>query len=171
MYRDQAEALRLRIETLEAKLTERDATLAARDAELCELAARVERLQPSGVPGARPRRLWPILAGAMALLVGASALLFVGMKPRADAESRSRSKRPAMVAATTTGVAASDEYLFRLKLCISRLDPAVRDSLSTSLRTTREGWWAAASTASGQEKLAATCGQALDALALNSLCE
>jgi hypothetical protein len=167
MYRDQAEALRLRIETLEAKLAERDAALAARDAELSELAARVERLRPAGVPGARTRRLWPILAGAMALLVGASALLFAGMKPRAQAGSMRRAMEPK----TTTGVAACDEYLFRLELCISRLDPAVRDALSTSLRTTREGWWAAGATASGQEKLAATCEQALDGLALNPLCE
>ena len=72
---------------------------------------------------------------------------------------------------TTTGVAACDEYLFRVELCISKLDPAVRDSLATSLRTTREAWWAAGATASGQEQLVVTCGQALDGLALNPLCE
>ena len=169
MYRDQGEALRLRIETLEAKLAERDAALAARDAELNELAAQVERMQPAGAVRAGQRRLWPILGGAMLLFVGASALLFVGMKPRAQAGSMSM--RHAIEPKTTTGVAACDEYLFRLELCISRLDPAVRDSLSTSLRATREGWWAAGSTASGQEKLAATCGQALDALAMNPLCD
>ena len=167
MYRDQGEALRLRVETLEAKLAERDAMLAARDAELSELCAQVERLSPTGAVGARPRRLWPILAGAMALLVGASALLFVGMKPRAQAGSRGHAIEPK----TTTGVAACDEYLFRLELCISRLEPAVRDSLSTSLRATRQEWWAAGATASGQEKLTATCGQALDALAMSPFCE
>jgi hypothetical protein len=166
-YRDEGEATRLRIETLEAKLAERDAALAARDAELQELTAIVERREPSGAAGPRPRRLWPILAGAMALLVGANALLFIGMKPR----PQSGSARPRIEPTTTTGVAACDEYLFRVELCISRLDPAVRDSLSTSLRATREVWWSAGATRAGQEKLGATCEQALDTLAMSPLCE
>ena len=169
MYRDQGEALRLRIETLEARLAERDAMLAARNAELIELAAHVERLQPSALVAARPRRLWPILAAAMTLLVSASAGVFAGMKPRA--QPGSASMRHGIEPKTTTGIAACDEYLFRVELCISRLDPAVRDSLSMSLRVTREAWWTAGATASGQEKLAVTCGQALDALAMSPLCD
>jgi hypothetical protein len=164
MYRDEGEAARLRIVTLEAKLAERDAALEARDAELRELGAQVERLQPAGPP---PRRLWPILVGAMALLVGANALVFTGVRPR----SQPGSTRHAVEPRTTTGVAACDEYLFRVDLCVSRLEPAVRDALSTSLHATRESWGAAGATAGGRAKLAATCEQALDALAMSPLCE
>jgi hypothetical protein len=164
MYRDEGEAARLRIATLEAKLAERDAALEARDAELRELGAQIERLQPEGPA---PRRLWPILAGAMALLVGANALVFSGMRPRAEGGAGRHASEPR----TTTGVVACDEYLFRVELCLSRLEPGVRESLSSSLHATRDGWWAAGATAGGREKLAVTCEQALDALAQNPLCD
>ena len=69
MYRDESEATRLRIETLEAKLTERDAMIAARDAEIGELTARVERLDPAAATAPPPQKLGPILVGAMTLLL------------------------------------------------------------------------------------------------------
>ncbi|MEP7121174.1 MAG: hypothetical protein ABJE95_09700 [Byssovorax sp.] len=167
MYREEDQALRLRIETLEAKLAERDAMVVARDAELSELTARLLRLQPKVAAGPRARRLWPILSGAMALLVGASALMFTGMRPRPQAASA----RPAFQPKTSVGVPACDEYLFRIELCISGLGPDVRDALSTSLKATREAWWSAASTPKGREALAGTCEQALDTLAVTPLCE
>jgi hypothetical protein len=168
MYREEGEALRLRIETLEAKLAERDAMVVARDAELCELAARVERLAPTA--GARPatRRLGPILGAAMALLVGGSAVAFTGVRPRAQPAA----SRHAFELNTTIGVPACDEYLFRIELCISGLGPEVRDALSTSLQATRESWWTTAATGtSGRERLRATCETALDTLAVTPLCE
>lgn len=167
MYRDESEAARLRIETLEAKVAERDAMIAARDAEIGELLARVERLDPAVAERAKPQRLAPILIGAMTLLLAASSAMSFGARPRA----RPGSSRQAAVERTTTGVAACDEYLFRVQLCISRLDPAVRDSMSTSLRTTREAWWSAATTSAGREKLGASCEQALEGLAMSPLCE
>ena len=168
MYRDESEATRLRIETLEAKVAERDAMIAARDAEIGELLARVERQDPAAAAArAKPQRLAPILVGAMALLLAASSALSFGARPRA----RPGSSRQAAVERTTTGVAACDEYLFRVQLCISRLDPAVRDSMSTSLRTTREAWWSAARTSVGRDKLGATCEQALEGLAMSPLCD
>ena len=166
MYRDESEATRLRIETLEAKVAERDAMLAARDAEIGEPLARVERLDPAVAARTKPQRLAPILVGAMTLLLAASSALSLGARPRA----RPGSSRHA-VERTTTGVAACDEYLFRVQLCISRLDPAVRDSMSTSLRTTREAWGSAATMPEGREKLVASCEQALGALAMSPLCE
>jgi hypothetical protein len=167
MYRDESEATRLRIETLEARVAERDAMIAARDAEISELTARVERLDPGAAARAKPQRLAPILIGAMTLLLAASGALSLTARPRA----RPGSSRPAAVERTTTGVTACDEYLFRVQLCISRLDPAVRDSMSTSLRTTREAWWSAATTSEGREKLGASCEQALEGLAMSPLCE
>src|SRR5690349_22428739 len=157
MYRDESEATRLRIETLEAKLAERDAMIAARNAEIGELTARVERLQPATAAApAKPQKLGPILVAAMTLLIAASGALMLGIGPRA----RPGAGRAAVEDRTTTGVAACDEYLFRVQLCIARLDPQVRDSMSTSLRTTREAWWSAARTSVGREKLGATCEQA-----------
>ena len=168
MYRDESEATRLRIETLEAKLAERDAMIAARNAEIGELTARVERLAPEATATpAKPQKLGPILVGAMTLLLAASSALLLGIGPRA----RSGSLRQPAEARTTTGVAACDEYLFRVQLCISRLDPEVRDSMSTSLRTTREAWWSAARTSVGRDKLGATCEQALEGLAMSPLCD
>jgi hypothetical protein len=165
MYRDESEATRLRIETLEAKLAERDAMIAARDAEIGELTARVERLDPA--TPAKPQKLGPILVGAMTLMLAASSALMLGIGPRA----RPGSSRQPAEARTTTGVAACDEYLFRVQLCISRLDPEVRDSMSTSLRTTREAWGSAATTPAGRNKLGATCEQALEGLAMSPLCD
>ena len=167
MYRDESEATRLRIETLEAKLAERDAMIAARDAEIGELTARVEHLDPAAGTPAKPQKLAPILVGAMTLLLAASSALLLGIGPRA----RAGSSRPPAEARTTTGVAACDEYLFRVQLCISRLDPEVRDSISTSLRTTREAWGSAATTSAGRTKLGATCEQALEGLAMSPLCD
>lgn len=167
MYRDESEATRLRIETLEAKLAERDAMIAARDAEIGELAARVERLAPGAAKPAHPQRLGPILVAAMTVLVAASSALMLGIGPR----DRPGSRRAAAEERTTTGVAACDEYLFRVQLCISRLDPQVRDSMSASLRTTREAWWSAGRTSMGREKLGASCEQALEGMAMSPLCD
>jgi len=165
MYRDESEATRLRIETLEAKLAERDAMIAARNAEIGELTAHVERLAPEAP--AKPQKLGPILVAAMTLLIAASGALMLGIGPRA----RPGSFHTAVEERTTTGVAACDEYLFRVQLCISRLDPQVRDSISTSLRTTREAWWSAGRTPVGRDKLGATCEQALEGLAMSPLCD
>jgi hypothetical protein len=167
MYRDESEATRLRIETLEAKLAERDAMIAARNAEIGELTARVEQLAPGTATPAKPQKLGPILVAAMTLLIAASGALMLGIGPRA----RPGSGRAAVEDRTTTGVAACDEYLFRVQLCIARLDPQVRDSMSTSLRTTREAWWSAARTSVGRDKLGATCEQALEGLAMSPLCD
>lgn len=168
MYREEGEALRLRIETLEAKLAERDAMVVARDAELCELAARVERLQPGAASRPMARRSWPILGGAMALLVAGSAAAFTGVRPRPQPAAAHR----ALELKTSIGVPACDEYLFRIELCIGGLGPEVRDALSTSLQATREAWWTTAATGdSGREHLRATCETALDTLAVTPLCE
>jgi hypothetical protein len=167
MYRDESEATRLRIETLEAKLAERDAMIAARDAEIGELTARVERLEPAAATRSKPQKLGPILVAAMTLLLAASSALMLGIGPRA----RPGSLRAPAEERTTTGVAACDEYLFRVQLCISRLDPEVRDSMSTSLRTTREAWWSASRTSMGRDKLGATCEAALEGLAMSPLCD
>ena len=167
MYRDESEATRLRIETLEAKLAERDAMIAARDAEIGELTARVERLDPAAATRSKPQKLGPILVAAMTILLATSSALLIGIGPRARPGSSGRLAE----ARTTTGVAACDEYLFRVQLCISRLDPQVRDSMSTSLRTTREAWWSAATTSVGRDKLGATCEQALEGLAMSPLCD
>lgn len=167
MYRDESEATRLRIETLEAKLAERDAMIAARNAEIGELTARVERLSPAAATPAKPQKLGPILVAAMTILLAASSALMLGIGPRA----RPGSYRTAAQERTTTGVAACDEYLFRVQLCISRLDPQVRDSMSSSLRTTREAWWSAGRTSVGREKIGATCEQALEGLAMSPLCD
>ncbi len=77
-YRDELEASRLRIETLEAKLAERDAALAARDAELRELDARAGRgraTHPSPFPVRPDSPLGLALgAGLVALMTSAVAL-------------------------------------------------------------------------------------------------
>lgn len=167
MYRDEDEAARLRIATLEAKLAERDAALAARDAELGELRASVTRLAPEQPPATKPRGSLPILVAGMAILIGLSLMIVSGMGPRA----RPGRARSAVEPRTTTNVAACDEYLFRVELCLSRLDPSVRESLSTSLRATREAWGSAGDSPASRDALATSCRQALDNLAMNPLCD
>jgi multidrug resistance efflux pump len=69
MYRNDAEAAQLRIQTLEAELAERDAALAARDAEIAELQREIDRAPANGWP-----RVWPVLlslaTGAIGLAAG-----------------------------------------------------------------------------------------------------
>lgn len=169
MYRDESEAARLRIATLEAKLAERDAMLSARDAEISELTSHVERLDPAAAARAKPQpqRLAPILIGAMTLLLATSSAISLGMRPRGRAcASHHREESRA-----TTGIAACDEYLYRVQLCVSHLDPAVRDAMSASLRGPREAWWSAGATPAGRDKLRVSCEQALDGLAVSPLCE
>lgn len=62
-YRDQLEAARLRIESLEANLAERNAALGAREAELREMAAKLGRRDPSTQPQA-PQTAWAVTFGA-----------------------------------------------------------------------------------------------------------
>ncbi|HEU4412253.1 MAG TPA: hypothetical protein VFS43_43830 [Polyangiaceae bacterium] len=62
-YRDQLEAARLRIESLEANLAERNAALGAREAELRELAAKLGRREPSA-QAPRPPAAWALIFGA-----------------------------------------------------------------------------------------------------------
>jgi len=170
MYRDESEAVRLRIETLEAKLAEREASLAARDAELSELTALAARLSPGQARGRRARSAWPILLGAMALLIGASGALFNGIRPRAQPVV-ARDRIGVEPRTTTTTIAACDEYLFRVELCTSRLDPVVRDALTTSLRRTRDAWWIEATSPTARGALATTCQEALDGLAMSPFCD
>lgn len=77
-YRDELEAARHRIETLEAKIAERDASLNARDAELSELRAEVSRTRRNGVPkeaGDAPPKDKTILLG---IVLAVSFLALVG---------------------------------------------------------------------------------------------
>lgn len=71
-YRDELEAARHRVETLQAQLEERDAALRAREAELAEARAEAERARKGRALAepARPRP-WALLLGA----VGVSAAL------------------------------------------------------------------------------------------------
>lgn len=77
-YRDEREAMRLRVETLEAKLRERDAALAARETELSEREAEIERLRKAagkhggGIEGTPPNstaRVLVVAGIAFAVLV------------------------------------------------------------------------------------------------------
>lgn len=77
-YRDDRDALRLRVETLEAKLRERDAALEARDAEISEREAEIERLRQAvgkhggGLEGTPPNstaRVLVVAGIAFAVLV------------------------------------------------------------------------------------------------------
>ena len=72
-YRDDLDAARARIETLEAKVKEREAALDAREAELSEMRGEISRLQRGGEPGAGegPGR------GQRAILVALAASGFV----------------------------------------------------------------------------------------------
>jgi TonB family protein len=71
-YRDELEAARHRIETLEAKVRERDAALEARDAELAERRAEVERLRRSSVSPVE-NRVGAISGGRIAAVLGVGA--------------------------------------------------------------------------------------------------
>jgi TonB family protein len=75
-YRDELEAARHRIETLEAKVRERDAALEARDAELAERRAEVERLRRSSSSGAE-NRVGTISGGRIAVVLGVGAFAAV----------------------------------------------------------------------------------------------
>jgi TonB family protein len=74
-YRDDLEAARHRIETLEAKLREREASLEAREAELAERRAEVERLRRRGGGSAGEGRVGALSGGRVAavLVIGAVA--------------------------------------------------------------------------------------------------
>jgi TonB family protein len=76
-YRDELEAARHRIETLEAKLREREASLDARDAELAEHRAEVDRLRRSSA-GSDNGRIGAVSGGRVALVltIGAAAAVF-----------------------------------------------------------------------------------------------
>jgi TonB family protein len=77
-YRDDLEAARHRIETLEAKLREREASLEAREAELAERRAEVERLRRRAGGPAGEGRVGALSGGwvAAVLAIGAVAAVF-----------------------------------------------------------------------------------------------
>lgn len=74
MFRDDHEAARLRIETLEARLHEKEASLSAREAELAETRAELDRLRrgddrtyPHGRPEGAGRALRVLALAALAV--------------------------------------------------------------------------------------------------------
>lgn len=93
-YRDEREAMRLRVETLEAKLRERDAALAARETELSEREAEIERLRKAagkhggGLEGTPPNstaRVLVVAGIAFAVLVmGGMTVGLVAMQTSAE---------------------------------------------------------------------------------------
>ncbi|MCC6551879.1 MAG: hypothetical protein IT372_02505 [Polyangiaceae bacterium] len=73
-YRDDLDAARARIETLEAKVKERDASIDARDAEIAEMRAEIARIRRGEGPSPSPSRSPDaIAAGQRALLVALAA--------------------------------------------------------------------------------------------------
>ena len=83
-YRNDLEAARLRIGTLEAKLEESTASLDARDAELAEYKAQLERLRRTsqGKAPRMPRALFAV--GAAAIGLASVAGYLVGSRGAAE---------------------------------------------------------------------------------------
>jgi hypothetical protein len=157
MYRDDADAAKLRIQTLEAKLTEQEAGLHAREAEIAELRAGMERLGRAGAATA-PRRHWPVVtASAFALLAlsGAGAL---ALRP-------SHAPPPPGF----TGVPSCDLYLARLATCAGG-NPTTEAVMKASRATMLDSMRGAATSPEARAALAPACAQALTALETSSTC-
>ncbi|MDC3962492.1 hypothetical protein [Polyangium jinanense] len=78
-YRNNLDAARMRIETLEAKLAEREASLKAREAELAEQNAEITRLRQTGGKPAESRGVWIALFTFTHFAVaGLGGLIFLG---------------------------------------------------------------------------------------------
>ncbi|MDI1475247.1 hypothetical protein [Polyangium sp. y55x31] len=78
-YRNNLDAARMRIETLEAKLTEREASLKAREAELAEQNAEITRLRQTGGKPAKLSGVWIVLLVFTHFAVaGIGGLIFLG---------------------------------------------------------------------------------------------
>ncbi|MDI1445523.1 hypothetical protein [Polyangium sp. 6x1] len=78
-YRNNLDAARMRIETLEAKLAEREASLRAREAEIAEQNAVLTRLRQTGGKPANSRGVWiALLAFTHAIVAGLGGLIFLG---------------------------------------------------------------------------------------------
>jgi outer membrane protein assembly factor BamB len=106
-YRDELEAARHRVRTLEAQVAEKDAVVDAREAELEELRRRIARLE-EGVrdePDEQEHRRWlPWAAVAVVVTIG-SAVAAVMLSP--DDGTRTQADVKAVVAAAATPPAQS----------------------------------------------------------------
>ena len=82
-YRNDLEAARMRIETLEAKLAEREASLRARDAEIAEQERQLVRLHPNttGAKKPFPVALFAFIVFGVALLGAALTTVFLIRAP------------------------------------------------------------------------------------------
>jgi len=151
MYRDDAHAARLRIETLEAKLAEQDAGRVAREAEIAELRASLERLGEDGGERKKKRRgRWPVLAvGGMAVL-GAAAGVRAAARPLSP-------------------VLSCELYLTRLETCGG--DPRVVAAYHQAGEQLREAIKVAGATAEGRAALDTACTEGLAGLNSSSVCD
>ena len=150
MYRDDADAARLRIETLEAKLVEQDAGRVARDAEIAELRAALERLgrETGGEKKRRPR--WPLAAVSCVVVLGAGAGVVLALRPSV----------PAAI--------ACDIYVARVETCGD--DPTTVAAFQRAAAGMRESFKEAAHTPEGRAALTTACTQALAALDSKGAC-
>jgi hypothetical protein len=160
MYRDDADAGKLRIQTLEAKLREHEAGLVARDAELAELRALLARL------GDRrpPRRFAGAAVWRFVAFVCTGLIAFLAGYALAPA-------RPPPPLPGITGVPVCDVYLARMDDCFARMPPAAQAATQQSMKTMREAWQQAAQTPQGRNALQSGCTQALDALIASPMCK
>ena len=157
MYRDDADAAKLRIQTLEAKLTEQEAGLHARDAEIAELRAGVERLGRAGAATA-PRRHWPVVTASAFALLALSGTGVLALRP-------SQAPPPP----GSTGVPACDLYLARLETCAGG-NPATQAVMRTSRATMLDGIRSAATSPEARAAIAPACTQALSGLESSTAC-
>jgi hypothetical protein len=150
MYRDDADAARLRIQTLEAKLAEQDAGRLARDAEIAELRAGLERLgrEAGGEQKRRPR--WPLVAVGSVVVLGAGAGVVLALRA---------SVPPAIVC---------DIFVARLEACGD--DPVTVAAYQQAAARMRESFKEAAQTPQGRTALATACTQALASLDSSGAC-
>ncbi|MDC0743987.1 hypothetical protein [Polyangium mundeleinium] len=78
-YRNNLDAARMRIETLEAKLAEREASLRAREAELAEQTAENTRLRQTGAKPPKSRGVWiTLLVFTHVAVACLGGLIFLG---------------------------------------------------------------------------------------------
>ncbi|HVK67323.1 MAG TPA: hypothetical protein VM694_22715, partial [Polyangium sp.] len=78
-YRNNLDAARMRIETLEAKLAEREASLRAREAELAEQTAENTRLRQTGAKPPKSRGVWiTLLVFTHVAVACIGGLIFLG---------------------------------------------------------------------------------------------
>ncbi len=150
MYRDDADAKRLRIETLEAKLAEQEAGRRARDAEIAELRASLESLgHETGWQKRHPSR--PLLvAGALAAVGAAGGVLYA-----------SRPTAPAAL--------ACELYVARLESCEG--DPMVVSAYRQAAVQMREALRTTSLPPEGTASMNSACTQALAALDTTGVCK